>query len=210
MTTLLLIRHGETEWNVGEVFRGRIDVGLNDTGREQAQLLAEYLHDFSLEAVFSSPLQRAQQTAAPCAQQYGLNVQVAADLVDFDYGEWQGLPRREVEERYGELYRLWRESPHLVRMPGGESLAEVRRRAMGVVDALLGQYRGTVALVSHRVVNKVLICALLGLDDAYFWNIKQDTCGLTIFTRENGRFVLMRHNDTSYLRVLGKEPLGDF
>ena len=95
-------------------------------------------------------------------------------------------------------------------MPGGESLNDVRRRAIGVVDNIVSQYEGTVALVSHRVVNKVLICALLGLDNSHFWNIKQDTGGITTFTYENGRFILTKHNNTSYLKSLQKVPLSDF
>jgi len=65
-------------------------------------------------------------------------------------------------------------------------------------------------LVSHRVVNKVLICALLGLDNSHFWNIRQDNCGTTVFALENGRFILTKHNDTSYLKPLAKAELGDF
>ena len=72
------------------------------------------------------------------------------------------------------------------------------------------KYEGTVVLVSHRVVNKVLICALLGLDNSHFWNIRQDTCGITTFTYENERFILAKHNDTSFLKPLQKARLGDF
>jgi probable phosphoglycerate mutase len=95
-------------------------------------------------------------------------------------------------------------------MPAGESLDEVRKRAMKVVDKVIAKYEGSVALVSHRVVNKVLICALLGLDNSHFWNIKQDTCGITSFTYENEQFILTKHNDTSYLIPVSEIPLSDF
>jgi probable phosphoglycerate mutase len=95
-------------------------------------------------------------------------------------------------------------------MPTGESLDEVRKRAMKVVDKVIAKYEGSVALVSHRVVNKVLICALLGLDNSHFWNIKQDTCGITSFTYENEQFILTKHNDTSYLRPVSEASLSDF
>ncbi len=95
-------------------------------------------------------------------------------------------------------------------MPDGESLEDVRQRAMGVVTDIITGHNGTVVLVSHRVVNKVLICALLGLDNSHFWKIKQDTGGMTIFTYENGRFVLTRHNDTSYLEPDDMAQLSDF
>ncbi|TET17646.1 MAG: hypothetical protein E3J75_02065 [Dehalococcoidia bacterium] len=85
-----------------------------------------------------------------------------------------------------------------------------RKRAIGVVGNIIAKYEGTVVLVSHRVVNKVLICALLGLDNSHFWNIKQDVCGITTFTYENERFILIRHNDTSYLKPIQRAPPSDF
>ena len=95
-------------------------------------------------------------------------------------------------------------------MPSGESLDKVRKRVMSVVDRVIARYEGSVVLASHRVVNKVLICALLGLDNSHFWNVRQDTCGMTIFTYENGRFILTKHNDTSYLKPLVGGALNDF
>ncbi|MFH1169931.1 MAG: histidine phosphatase family protein, partial [Chloroflexota bacterium] len=104
----------------------------------------------------------------------------------------------------------WVDHPEQVRMPSGESLGDVRERGMVVVNDVVARHAGTVVLVSHRAVNKVLICALLGLDDSHFWNIRQDTCGISRFDCEEGRFVLAGHNDTSYLASLRRPPLADF
>ena len=210
MTEIILARHGETEWNVEEVFRGRIDIELNKTGMKQAELLAEYLSDVEIDAIYSSPLKRALKTAEVIASYHKLNVEIAPGLIDFDYGKWQGLPHQEIKDKYKELYAEWIKNPHQVKMPAGESLDDVRERAMGVVDNVIAKYRGTVALVSHRVVNKVLICALLGLDNSHFWNIRQDTGGITTFTYENERFVLTGHNNTSYLKPIQQAHLSDF
>jgi len=210
MTEIILARHGETEWNVAEVFRGRIDIELNKTGIKQAGLLAEYLSDLKLDAIYSSPLKRALTTAEIIASYHKLDVEIAPGLIDFDYGEWQGLPHQEVKDKYKELYAQWIRNPHQVKIPAAESLDEVRKRATGVVDNIIAKYQGTVVLVSHRVVNKVLICALLGLDNSHFWNIRQDTCGITTFIYENERFILTKHNNTSYLKPLHKAPLSDF
>ena len=95
-------------------------------------------------------------------------------------------------------------------MPAGESLSDVSKRAFALVNNIIAKYEGTVVLVSHRVVNKVLICALLGLDNSHFWNIRQDTGGITTFTYENERFILTEHNNTSYLKPIQKAPLSDF
>ncbi|MFC2025304.1 histidine phosphatase family protein [Chloroflexota bacterium] len=210
MTEIILARHGETEWNVGEIFRGRIDIELNGTGIRQAELLAEYLSHKKIEAIYSSPLKRALMTAEVIARYHKLDVETAPGLIDLDFGQWQGLPHREVKDKYEELYAEWISSPHQVTMPEGESLNDVRERANSIVDEVIAKYKGTVVLVSHRVVNKVLICALLGLDNSHFWNIRQDTCSITTFTYENERFILTEHNNTSYLEPIQKGPLSDF
>ena len=210
MTQIILARHGETEWNVEQIFRGRIDIELNETGVRQAELLAEYLSNLKIDAVYSSPLRRALKTAEMIASHHKLDVEIAPGLIDFDYGKWQGLPHQEVKDKYKELYGKWLKNPHQVKMPDGESLNDVRERALSVVDDVVAKYEGTVVLVSHRVVNKVLICALLGLDNSHFWNIKQDTCGTTTFAYEDKRFILTKHNNTSYLKPIQKASLSDF
>lgn len=210
MTEIILARHGETQWNVEEVFRGRIDVELNENGIKQAELLAGYLSNLKIDSIYSSPLKRALKTAELIANHHELEVKIAPGLIDFDYGEWQGLPHQEVKDKYKELYAEWLSHPDKVKMPGGESLNDVRERAMDVVSDAITKYEGTIVLVSHRVVNKVLICALLGLDNSHFWNIRQDTGGITTFACEDGRFILTEHNNTSFLKPIQKTPLGDF
>ena len=210
MTELILARHGETDWNVAEVFRGRADIGLNETGIKQAELLAEYLSSVRVDAIYSSPLKRALGTAEIISRCQKSRVEIAPGLIDFDYGEWQGLSHQEVKDTYKGLYGQWTDTPHKVEMPSGESLDGVRKRAIGVVDSVVARPGGIVVLVSHRVVNKVLICALLGLSNAHFWQIKQDTAALTTFGYRDGRYTLIQHNNTSYLAPINKPPLGDF
>ena len=107
MTEIILARHGETEWNVKEVFRGRIDIELNETGVKQAELLAEYLGEANLDAIYTSPLKRALETAKTIAGYHKLDVDIAPGLVDLNYGEWQGLSHQEVRDKYRELYTQW-------------------------------------------------------------------------------------------------------
>ena len=210
MTRVILIRHGETEWNVGEVFRGRRDIALNKIGIRQAELLGDYLAHLRLEAVYSSPLKRALITAKCVAKHHGLDVRVTYGLVDFDYGEWEGLTHLEVKERYSGLYDRWLKEPHLVKMPDGESLDEVRERATDVLRRAVSEHNGMVVLVSHRVVNKDLICSMLGLDNSHFWDIRQDLGGITVFDYEDGRYTLIQHNDTCHLRQIQGHELSDF
>lgn len=210
MSEIMLVRHGETAWNAEEIFRGRIDIELSETGLRQAELLAGYLRDSKIEAVYSSPLKRAQRTAQTIGDSHGLEVIVTPRLLDLDFSEWQGQSVTEVRGKYPELYEEWLSSPHKFRIPAGESLDEVRERAELVIDEVIASRRSVVVLVSHRVVNKVLICALLGLDNSHFWNIRQDTCAITTFSHREGRFILTGHNDTSFLRPLAESPLADF
>jgi len=208
MTEIILARHGETKWNVEEVFRGRTDIELNQTGIKQAELLAGYLSKRKIDAIYSSPLKRAVKTAEIIAGYHGLDIEVAPGLIDFDCGDWHGLLRQEVQDKYKELYDLWVNHPDKVKIPGGESLNDVGERAISVLDDVIAKHGGTVILVAHRVVNKVLICALLGLDNSHFWNIRQDICGITTFVHENGQFILTEHNNTSFL--IQEARLSDF
>ena len=210
MITILLIRHGETAWNKEEIFRGRADIELNETGLRQAQLLAEYLKDEKIAAVYSSPLKRALQTAKKIASYQNLKVTISPELNDFDFGKWQGLPLESVKRDFPVIFDEWLNHPHLVKIPEAENLEEVRKRALSLINRVKNGNPGTIALVSHRVINKVLICALLGLDNSHFWNIDVDTCGITAFNYESNRFVLLRHNDTAFLRSLKGTKLIDF
>jgi len=210
MAELILARHGQTLWNVDKIYRGRSDVGLDEVGTRQAELLGKYLSNYELEAIYSSPLKRALDTANIIACYRRIDVQIAAGLADFDYGEWQCLPEREVKKLYPALLNEWHNNPHKVRMPGGESLEDVRRRAMKVVNDVIPKCRESVVLVSHRVVNKILICSLLGLGNSHFWSIRQDVGGITVFDYLDGRFILTRHNDTSHLKELRGPVLEDF
>jgi len=210
MAELILARHGETAWNVEKIYRGRSNVNLDEVGIKQAELLGRYLSNWELEAIYSSPLRRALDTANIIARYQKTGVYIAHGLIDFDYGEWQSLPEQEAKRLYPAIDNEWHNNPHKVRMPGGECLGDVRRRAIEVINDVLSKYLGSVVLVSHRVVSKVLICSLLGLDNSYFWNIKQDVGGITIFNYADERFVLTRHNDTSYLREFQESILDDF
>ena len=210
MTIIMLIRHGDTNWNVEEIFRGQADVELNETGILQAQLLAKYLENVPIKAIYSSPLKRASKTARIIAVSHRISVITANELTDFDYGEWQGLSHNTVKEKYQTLYAEWLKNPHLVKMPKGDSLDDVKGRTLSLVGRLIAEYEGTIALVSHRVIHKVMICALLGLDNSHLWDIKLDTCGITTFNYQDKRFILEKHNDTSFLKSIDRPTLRDF
>jgi len=203
MTSLYLVRHGQTAWNKEEVFRGRTDIPLDETGLKEAELAGEYFETLDIEAIYSSPLSRARQTAQKISRFHSLDVQALEGLLDMSFGRWEGHSLKEVKETDGERYRQWREEPHLLRLPGGETLAEVRARTMSTLEEVIRKHpEKTVILVSHRVINKVLICGILGLDDSHFWQIQQDTTAINLIQHRNGKYILSLMNEACHLRLL--------
>jgi probable phosphoglycerate mutase len=203
MTRVYLVRHGTTDWNKEEIFRGRVDCKLNETGQTEARALAEYFKDIPVEFIYSSPLSRATETAQVIAAAKGLPVLSDPAFMDMDFGAWQGMPLREVKEKYPELYRLWREQPQATTPPGGENLGQVRARAWEGLRRVVEENPEKAALIiSHRVVTKVLICAVLGLDDSHFWQIQQDTTAVNCFQYNRGVFITSLINDTCHLKSL--------
>jgi broad specificity phosphatase PhoE len=204
---VVLIRHGQTAWNVGagvERFRGRTDLPLDEVGQAQARAVGARLSSEAIGALYASPLQRAQQTLAPLAQALGLPIQPSAGLLDIDYGDWQGLTHLEAAAAYPEAYALWRSAPSQVRFPGGEGLPDVQARLCGLLDELATRHPGqTVALVGHQIVNKVAVCTLLGLGLDQIGRIQQDTCGFDVFQRVDGAWHTLSVNDTCHLPALG-------
>lgn len=200
-TKFILVRHGQTEWNRVERFRGRIDVPLNETGRAQAEAAADRLEKIKIAAVFSSPLSRAVATAEAIAGRVGLSVQTMDGLLDVDFGQWQGLSPQEVSERFPAEFDLFRTAPVGLRFSGGESLEDVRLRVMAGVNDLVKKFEDcTVVLVSHNVVCRVLILAILGLDDSHYWQIGQENAAINAFVYDQRRgLTVTLVNDTCHL-----------
>jgi broad specificity phosphatase PhoE len=206
LTTIYLIRHGQTAWNKEEIFRGRTDIGLDETGLKQAELVGRFLKNVKLDEIYSSPLSRAWQTAEKIAQFQNLKVQSLEGIIDMSFGDWEGHHHKDIKEVDGDTYRQWIETPHRVRIPGGETLDEVRKRAMASLEDVIKNHQGkNIVLVSHRVVNKVLICGILGIDNSHFWQIAQDATAINIIQYRNGRYVLSLMNDTCHLKDLKDE-----
>lgn len=208
MTSIYLVRHGQTAWNKEEIFRGRTDVPLDETGLRQAELAGEYFKGMEIHGIYASPLARAWETAQKIAGFHNLKVQALDGIIDMSFGRWEGHPHQEIQKTDGEIYRQWRDEPHKVRLPGGESLEDVRVRGMAALEKVIQSYPGkTLILVSHRVVNKVLICGILGIDNSHFWQISQDPTAINLIQYRNGKYVLSLMNETCHLKPLKEERL---
>jgi len=203
LTRFILVRHGQTEWNLVERFRGRADLALDDTGRRQAEAAALRLKAEHAAAIYSSPLKRALQTADAIAKQLKLSVQPWEGLIDIDFGSFQGLSSEEASKKDSKLFTMWVEQPHLVHFPEGESLDIVRQRVLAAVDGLASKHVDqTVILVSHTVVCRVLMCAMLGLNNSHFWQVRQDVNAINIFELRDGAPLVISVNDTCHLKTL--------
>ena len=201
MTQVYLVRHGQTAWYAELIFRGRRDIELNERGHREASAIAGALRDKNLHAIYASPLTRALETARPLAALLHHGITPVQGLTDISYGAWEGVAYQEIKTRYPALLATWEQEPELVRFPHGETLDEVRERSYGVLRELAEKHPNeSILIVSHRVVNKVLLCAVLGLSTAHFWNIKQDTGCINALEYSNQRFVLCQLNDTCHLR----------
>jgi len=208
MTSIYLVRHGQTAWNREEIFRGRTDVPLDETGLKQAGLVGEYFKGMKIHGVYSSPLARAWETAQNIAKMHLLEVQPLVGIIDMSFGNWEGHSHQEIRKNDVETYRQWVESPHLVKLPGGEGLDEVRSRSMAALEGVIRSHpEKTIVLVSHRVINKVLICAILGIDNSHFWQISQDTTAINLIHYRNGKYILSLMNETCHLKPMKEERL---
>ena len=163
MTTVYLVRHGATEWNHTRRAQGTADIELNDAGRAQAEEAADRLANAAIDAVFSSDLKRALDTARPIAQRHGLEVVTDPRFQEIDQGEWTGLHVDEIARRWP---AEWGPARHYSKRPGGESPAEVRKRALaGLKDAVERHPSGGLVLVSHGGTIRTLSAEALGYDE---------------------------------------------
>lgn len=150
MTHLYLIRHGQTDWNVEGRWQGQSDVPLNKTGLAQAADMARSLQNDGLDAIYSSDLSRAADTAAALAQRTGLSVQYDPRLREIHQGEWQGLLVGDIRTRYGDAFQKRMLDPLNVAPPGGETVRQVKERVVAAVEEILSRHPDErVAIVSH-------------------------------------------------------------
>ncbi len=202
MTRILLTRHGHVEGIHPARFRGRAELPLTELGLAQADALARRIAArWKPVAIYTSPRQRCVVTAARIAAACGVSVAVHEGLGDIDYGAWQIRTHEEVKAETPVAYQLWRERPHLVRFPGGESLQDVVARTSDALRAMLARHAtDTVVLVGHDSVNRALLLQLLDQPLSAYWRLSQDPCTLNeieVFAGGDVRVGFI--NDTSHL-----------
>jgi len=204
MTTLLLVRHGHTD-AAGKRLTGRAPgVHLNELGRRQAERLVERLDGIRFDTIVSSPLERCRETAAPLAKARRHTVDVGRAWIEVDYGEWTG--RSISQLRRTKLWRRVMFAPSNVRFPGGESLLDVQVRAVDAsFDIAARHARGTVLVVSHADVIRLLVAHLAGMHADHLQRLSIDTASITAVSISDGFPRLLTVNETDDLAVLRSE-----
>lgn len=201
MLTLTFVRHGQTECSLENRFCGTIDVPLSKAGREMAEALGAAYAGESWQAIYSSPLQRARDTAAPLAKRLGMTVQIEDGLREIGYGEWEGLLEPEIQLLHKEAFDAWSADPGKSPPPGGETAFQVAERALSAVQAIREQHPdGHVMAVAHKATIRILVCAFLGVDVSLFRKrIAQEVGASTSVQFKDTGPLLLTLNDVSLL-----------
>jgi probable phosphoglycerate mutase len=163
---LIIIRHGESEWNRIGRYQGQLDAPLSELGLHQAEALAERLKNEPIDAIFTSPLQRAAKTAEAIARYHPrLQVETSPALLEIHHGDWQGMLAHDVLARFGPGLQEWRVSPTRSQMPNGESFSNILKRVLDFKEHLCQEFSNKNVLIStHDVVVKILVADTLGMN----------------------------------------------
>jgi phosphoserine phosphatase len=215
----LLVRHGETQWNRESRFQGIRDIPLNENGRVQAGKARDFLKDVPLDFAVSSPMARPKETAEIILESHpDVTLETTSELIEIGHGLWEGKLETEIEASFPGLLQQWKDAPETVQMPEGENLQQVWDRAIAAWQKMVLQYSNseqplTGIVVAHDAINKVIVCYLLGLKPANFWNIKQGNGAVTVIDYPQGALgqpVLQAINLTSHLSggILDKTAAG--
>lgn len=199
MTQVLLIRHGVNDWmSAGRLAGWTPGVHLNEEGRRQAEALGARLAPMELASVYSSPLERAVETAQAIVDHHpGLKITIARDLGEVHYGEWNGKRLRRL--RRTRLWGIVQQTPSIARFPGGECIRETQTRAVGAVERIVTTYPGgIVGLVSHGDVIRAIIAYYAGMHLDSYHRLAIDPASLSIIAVRDNRPVIMLLNDTSH------------
>ena len=204
MVTVILVRHGETEWNkLRRIQGGSSDTQLNQTGKKQAESLALRLKAEPIQAIYSSPLQRALDTAQAIARYHRTEVEIEPALKEIEAGGLEGTPIEQIGSRLDQLLTRGDESGSFFKKHGGESLAEVQQRAWGTIQSLVRQYPdGEIVVVSHYFTLLTIICSVLNLPLSHLGRLRIGPGSISTIVIDEQTLRLVLFNDSCHLTNL--------
>jgi len=201
---LILVRHGETLWNKEGRIQGTSDIELSEAGIEQAQLLALSLKDQTICAIHASPLKRALKTAEIINEFHRKEIQINSDLMEMDQGDFEGFSFKELMACEKEFLNNWIADPASVKMPHGESLNQLQKRAWSAVEAIISKGENAL-VVAHNFTIAAILCRIRKISLSEFRNTCVDTASKTIVRFQNGEAEIVVLNDRSHLPEAGKK-----
>ena len=201
MVKVILIRHGETDWNRSRRIQGGNSyTRLNQTGRQQVESLALRLKGNKIQAIYSSPLQRAQHTARAVAHYHQLPVEIEPSLREIEVGELEGVQIAEVGKQLSQLLVRLNRGEELLKLPGGESLTEVQQRVWSTIQGLVDKHSdGVLVVVSHYFSILTAVCSVLNLPLHQIDKLRLSSSSISIFTFDEKATRLILFNDTCHL-----------
>jgi len=200
MTKVILVRHGQTLWNVEMKYQGHCDVVLTEKGVEQAMLAAKRLAGEDVCAVYASDLSRAFKTAECIAKEHNLPVTAIPELREISFGEWEGLTFKGINSQWAETMSKLFTHPDEIVIPGGETFREVKERATSALAKLVAAHPNqTIVVVSHGGTIRTLLCAVLNIHLNHLWNIKQDNTAINMLEYYDEQVMVSLVNDVHHL-----------
>ena len=204
MSSIYIVRHGETMWNAEGRIQGHTDVGLTDRGREQARAAARRLSGFSFDAAYCSDMSRTRETAQIILGERATQLNELATLREYNKGVFEGLTPEEYRERYPDLYEASLVNDPDFAPPGGETIRQCQARMAGFVEFLRERHSdGEVLVVGHGGSLRSGIVALLGFPLEANWKFVMGNCALSIIRVYPDNAVMHLYNDTSHLKGIG-------
>jgi broad specificity phosphatase PhoE len=175
------VRHGETEWNALSKVQGNMDTDLNDVGIKQAEFVANRLAKENIDVLYTSSLKRAKATAQKIAEQANIEVKELHDFREIRLGPWEGLTLNEINEKYAEHYKTYRENPSDFNMPGAETFLQVSERFCNAIHNIVAENRDKkIVIVSHGAAIKAAIISILGIDISHYNKFRVDNASISI------------------------------
>ncbi|MDU7440441.1 MAG: histidine phosphatase family protein [Clostridium sp.] len=200
-TTIMLIRHGETEWNILGKFQGSTDIPLSNEGIRQAFMLKERLKS-DFDYIFSSPLKRAYETAKILCDERGKQVSIAEEIREINFGEWEGLTVKGIAEKYPDIFNEWRNDKREGKFCGGDmSTLNASIRAKNCIMEIANKHKGKkIVIVAHGGIIKAGLIGIFEWDMSMYHKIALgNTCVNTITFNDDMKPALLGLNDTNHL-----------
>ena len=197
---LIIVRHGQTEWNAGGRYQGQSNVALSSLGRRQAELLAASFPVKQLDAIYASDLDRARETAECVGKAFGIPVRPEKAFRELSFGEWEGLTYQEISSRWPKEANKIFTAPDELCIPNGETFQDLQKRALDKIDELCKIHDGqNVGVFAHGAINKTILAGLMHIPLHYLWSLRQDNTAVNILKLEDGYVTVELLNGTFHL-----------